>query len=519
MPVRFKRRLVCFAVVFLFAVPAQLEEALTQPVLAAPPVDNSTHLYTLDGYGGVHPVGSSPAMASSAYWSGWDIARGMALFNDGTGGYSLDGWGGIHALGSAPTTTHESAYWFGWDIARAIVMAPWATAASPAGWTMDGWGGIHPFGGAPAVSQTGYWQGWDIARGLVVFQDSPPGTVSGYTLDGWGGLHPFAGGGAPMPPAAQTTAYWGGWDIARSAALVSGTHSGYVLDGWGGLHPFTAAGDAMPPPESGAYWGGWDIARSVTTWTGAPPGVPGGWTLDGWGGVHPFGSAPNPGGFAYWPGWDIAHASAGAGSGSGSRAAPVTSRTLNVPYFHQTYELSCEEAALQMTLAYEGIGVSQGDILNAVGIDWRRPVISGGQFHWGDPYANFVGDPNGSEVNNTGYGTYATTIVGAAAHFGGHPLAVAEGYQPSDVYRAVIDGHPVIAWVSFDYAAHRNTSYQAFDGRWTQFGSPYEHAVTVAGVNDSSVLVNDPWRGQLWISKGTFETAYAVFNDMAVVMN
>src|SRR5439155_12890199 len=30
------------------------------------------------------------------YWPGWDIARGVAVRLDGTGGLVLDGWGGLH---------------------------------------------------------------------------------------------------------------------------------------------------------------------------------------------------------------------------------------------------------------------------------------------------------------------------------------------------------------------------------------------------------------------------------------
>jgi uncharacterized protein YvpB len=290
------------------------------------------------------------------------------------------------------------------------------------------------------------------------------------------------------------------------------------MDGWGGLHAFAPSGTPMPPniaDSSHAYWRSWDIARSVTMWTAAPGGSSGGWTMDGYGGFHAFGSAPGPGQFTYWAGWDIAHGSAGAGSGSSFR---VNSRVLNVPFIHQAYELSCEEAALQMALAYRGIGVGQGDLLNAIGVDYRLPASDGGGFHWGDPYASFVGDPNGSEVALTGYGTYLSTISGAARRFGAGVTGVSEGFPPSSVYQAILDGHPVVAWVSFDLQYHANTAYYAFDGRIVQFGAPYEHAVTVIGVTPDSVLVNDPWRGQLWISKSTFQGAYATFNNMAVVI-
>jgi uncharacterized protein YvpB len=486
--------------------------------------DNAASLYQLDGWGGVHAVGSSPPLNVSAYWGGWDIARAITIFTDGTGGYVMDGWGGVHAVGSAPLIPdRDHAYWPGWDIARAVQVAPWATASQPQGWSLDGWGGIHPFGGAPEVKLSAYWPGWDIARGMVVSPDSTPTSVSGVVLDGWGGLHSF-GTGAPAPSPAAS-AYWGGWDIARSIALVpdstAAAPKGYVLDGWGGLHPFGTA----PAVTPSAYWGGWDIARSLTMWTGASTGAPSGWTFDGWGGVHAFGSASQPTSFAYWPGWDILRSTAGAGSGSGGKPLPPpplpplpTSRTISVPSYRQQYALSCEAAALRMILAYEGIASNDWDLMNVMGIDWRGPVVSNGLFRWGNPYTNFVGNPNGSQYNNTGYGTYHPPVARAARAYGGRVVASQEGLGPPDLYRYVLQGNPAVVWIAIDYAYHRNTAYYAYDGQLVQFGSPYEHAVALIGVTPDSVLVNDPARGQLWVSRGVFENTYATFNNMAVVM-
>ncbi len=269
-------------------------------------VDNQAHLYTLDGYGGLHPNGSSPPLSSTGYWQGWNIARSVALFPSGSGGYVLDGYGGLNRFGNAPAIS--GTYW-GWDIARQVVLAPWSTAATPAGWTLDGYGGISPFGGAPALSGYTYF-GWDIARGLAILPDSTPGSVAGYTLDGWGGLHPFGGA-----PAISSGAYWQGWDIARGLALTPNASktnpSGYTLDGYGGLHPFGGA-----PVVSGYAYFGWDIARGVVAWTGMGAG---GWTLDGWGGLHPFGGAPAVSNPTYWAGWDIATSFGGPNSGAGSR--------------------------------------------------------------------------------------------------------------------------------------------------------------------------------------------------------
>ena len=87
--------------------------------------------YVLDGYGGVHgfavPGTSIPVNpATSAYWHGWDIARAIWLVPSSApgavSGYVLDGYGGLHPLGSAPAVA-RSAYWQGWDIAIGLAGA------------------------------------------------------------------------------------------------------------------------------------------------------------------------------------------------------------------------------------------------------------------------------------------------------------------------------------------------------------------------------------------------------------
>jgi uncharacterized protein YvpB len=193
-------------------------------------------------------------------------------------------------------------------------------------------------------------------------------------------------------------------------------------------------------------------------------------------------------------------------------------RILAVPLYHQRYALSCEEAALRMALAYEGINVSEEQIFSTMGIDYRQPYYDAQGFRWGDPYAQFVGDPNGSEINHTGYGSYNEAIARTANSFGGHVLASGEWVSPATIYQGVVDGHPAVAWVSFDWAFHNNSTYIAFDGRPIQFGAPYEHAVVVIGVNGDQLLINNPWSGQQWVSKATFEAAYSTFKQMAVIL-
>src|SRR5947199_3796090 len=280
------------------------------PSQMKPPVDNQRHLYVLDGWGGVHPVGASPVLATSASWPTKDIAYSLALFPDGTGGYVMDGWGGLHPVGGAPTM-ESGVYWPHWIGAREIVLAPWSSRSAPAGYLLDADGGIHAFGGAPQVTGNSLWPGQGIARGLVLTPNSTPASVMGYTLDGFGGIHPF--GGAPFVTA---NARWT-TDVARGLELTSGRHrllmQGYTLDYSGGIHPFGGA----PAVTPSAQWPGQDMADSMVSWTAASAASPGGWVLDRHGEVHAWGSAPRLAASETWPSWDIARGLAGAGSGGG----------------------------------------------------------------------------------------------------------------------------------------------------------------------------------------------------------
>lgn len=200
-------------------------------------------------------------------------------------------------------------------------------------------------------------------------------------------------------------------------------------------------------------------------------------------------------------------------------AGSTGGRVLDVPLFKQAFQLSCESASLRMALAYRGIQTTDSAILKLIGSDLRPAYQDAdGRLRWGDPYETFVGSVNGSEVALTGYGTYYPPIARAAAALGGHVLRQGEGIAASDVYQAVLDGHPVVAWVTYHWATGTRHDYLSFGGRSIPYAGPIEHAVTVVGVRGGEVLVNNPWSGPEWVSKATFEAAYATYNRMAVVL-
>jgi hypothetical protein len=75
-----------------------------------------------------------------------------------------------------------------------------------------------------------------------------------------------------------------------------------------------------------------------------------------------------------------------------------------------------------------------------------------------------------------------------------------------------------VAWVTYQWVTAQRTDYVAYDGRVIPYAGPVEHAVTVVGVSDTTVTINNPDSGVEVVSKATFEAAYATYNQMAVVL-
>jgi uncharacterized protein YvpB len=209
---------------------------------------------------------------------------------------------------------------------------------------------------------------------------------------------------------------------------------------------------------------------------------------------------------------------AGAADGAVNVALSQTHVISGVAFYYQDHPLSCEEAATSMALTHQGINVSQDQILAELGAD-RRPMVvdSAGRVRWGNPYETFVGNVNGSESNFTGYGTYYPPLVRIARAHGARIIAYGS-MNAATIYARVIAGHPVVAFATWDWAYHPRRDYLSFDGQWIPFIGPYNasHVYTVVGVSPSSVLINDPIRGQYWISKASFQAGYSDFNEAIV---
>ena len=208
-------------------------------------------------------------------------------------------------------------------------------------------------------------------------------------------------------------------------------------------------------------------------------------------------------------------------SGHANRPAQ---RILNITWRHQAHHLSCEAAALKMALSYFGVNLDELALMDYMGYD-RRPGRFDSHGHlitWGDPNSAYVGNPDGNISRYQGYGVYFAPVARAAERAGISVMAAGSGLygsgiKPQAVYDSILHGHPVVAWISNTYRQVPLATYVAYDGKRVYY-TLTEHAVAIIGVRPDAVLINDPWFGRGWHTKAQFESAYATFKQMAVVL-
>lgn len=234
--------------------------------------------------------------------------------------------------------------------------------------------------------------------------------------------------------------------------------------------------------------------------------------------------APGTYGLAVWASSASAYQSV---SESTSLLSDATSYVSGVTYSPQIYGMTCEEATLEMGLSHEGISVSQEQVLSAEGVNESVPGI-GPAYTQADPMVNFVGPPNGGEATGYEPGAYYGAIVDAANRLGGNVIAAGEGITPTQVYDYVDQNHPVEVWVTFDFHVDYATTWLTNGIHTWPWAGPDEHVVLIIGVNNSSVLIDNPWPvgghgaeyvgADQWVPMSTFQSVYGVTNDMAVVL-
>lgn len=181
-----------------------------------------------------------------------------------------------------------------------------------------------------------------------------------------------------------------------------------------------------------------------------------------------------------------------AGGGDVALAERAVSATARLPVVRQALRNNCETAALSMMLALKGKRTDQltlqRQLPRSPPID---PHVDSGGTVWGDPGAGFVGRPEGGGPAG-GYGVYERPIRTLARRHGValHDLS---RRRARSVYRSLLSGRPVMAWVGLSDGPLRR--WRTPGGRQVT-GNLGEHTVVLTGVSSAAVEVNDPLSGR-----------------------
>lgn len=168
--------------------------------------------------------------------------------------------------------------------------------------------------------------------------------------------------------------------------------------------------------------------------------------------------------------------------------------TLSVPWYKQQESFTCNIAATKMALAYRGVYVSESQIKSAIGTG-------------GDPNVNWVPD----------YGVHWGPI---ASYIGNYrSVSVKSGWNVAALAKEVEKGNPVIVWWYNRYSQPAG-SFTLESGATGYTGM---HSEVVRGFigdssNPTSLMTNDPWRGQLTYGQSSFVSTWGYLGYTAIVV-
>ena len=202
--------------------------------------------------------------------------------------------------------------------------------------------------------------------------------------------------------------------------------------------------------------------------------------------------------------------------GRGTVEVPRRAVTSNItaPIVKQRLRNNCESAALSALLATAGIRKDQLDLQREFPRSGSLdPEGSGAAMVWGDPERGYVGRPEGGGVAG-GFGVYQRPVAATAAR-NGKRLQDISGSSPAVVYRMLLEGRPVMAWVGLQDGSYG--TWRSPEGRdiRVNFG---EHTVVLFGIRrDGALRVMNPLSGarEVW-TKEIFETLWARLDRRAL---
>jgi uncharacterized protein YvpB len=184
-----------------------------------------------------------------------------------------------------------------------------------------------------------------------------------------------------------------------------------------------------------------------------------------------------------------------------SSSDETPSSWIDVPFYKQERNLSCEYAAIQIATAYWGNTVSEYSLDDIVG--WSDNP------HWG-----YRGDITGWWGNTTDYGVYAEPLASAISQFGFYgDVFYAQG-DASELTWRIDSGIPTLVFLAF---WGDQSIYETTDDGTTYKVVAGEHVLVAYGYNDDGVFMSDPaTAGVKFMDWGSFMAAWNVMDGMGL---
>jgi uncharacterized protein YvpB len=172
-----------------------------------------------------------------------------------------------------------------------------------------------------------------------------------------------------------------------------------------------------------------------------------------------------------------------------------------IPLMKQQHSLTCESSAVSMA--------TRGQILESqlMSVMPRNA----------NPNVGFRGSPDGQQGTKlVDYGVYAAPLQQALQRYGFASTVMSYGYD-RDIKAFINRGWPVVAWVT--YALQKATPRLAMHNGVQFVLVPHEHAITIVGYDNRTLIANDPWnRTQVRYFWSQFNQSWGYFGNMALAV-